>query len=957
MAEKKEIVIGVKLDIEVLQKNAAELSREIMRVADIEKVLKKDTQDLVKAQKELADTGQQNSKQYKDNADALKVLSEKYQKNATDLRDLKSTLKSTQRDIDNVTKASRAETGSVEELRAKLSLLTGQYDAMSQASGKASADAQHFAKEINKTTEGLKKKEAAIGNNTRNVGNYRDSLKGGIGTLSQFGAAVGAAFSVGAILSFGKSSVEAFEKQEVASRKLLFALDNNKSAFTRLEHEAGKLQKTTIYSNEDIMAVQAFYAAQGLNEAQIKKTTKATLDYSTVTGKDLQAAQREIAGTFEGSIGRMGKLDKRFKDLTKEQLANGGAVDIIIEKYGGFSEEVGKTATGTMKQLSNAWVDIKERIGGVVVKGILPFVQGLKEIITPAIDSTKAIREEQLEVNILTTKLMNNKLPLEERNKAYEKLKLIAPDVVKNISVENINMSNLTKNLIGYNKQAIIRLMLAEKQDDIDNKKHKASVALSNAEQLRQDVIGIGLKQEEIILKRNIDFNESLTIQRLRMEQGKITIRDWLNYLHGLAFQLGETVNSSKQQADNIERMEKSYGKYNKKTEEAVKLQTDLEVMAKRYGVDLSEINTMMLEDIGLTKSQTEAEEKAAKAADKSKKDEIKNQYELQKAIIDNMQEGRIKQVALENLTYEEKKKKYETEVKDLEIQKGFIEQLEINHLENLKGINEKYTTTIKVEEEENVPDILTDPKYIQAQLNAEYERKIYETTEKFKRDELKKSLDKQLITEEIYRKEIAKLDKQESERKQQYRAANLQGAADVFGAIGGLAKENSIASKAVATAQALINTYLGVTAALTSIPFTPANFLQALAVGITGAANVAKINSVKAARGAIVRGSGTGISDSVPAMLSTGESVINARSTAMYKPLLSKINTAGGGVSFMAGGGIASREISEPIIARNSMTNQFLAALKTMPNPVVGVKEFTRVSDNMVSVKQMATI
>ena len=68
-------------------------------------------------------------------------------------------------------------------------------------------------------------------------------------------------------------------------------------------------------------------------------------------------------------------------------------------------------------------------------------------------------------------------------------------------------------------------------------------------------------------------------------------------------------------------------------------------------------------------------------------------------------------------------------------------------------------------------------------------------------------------------------------------------------------------------------------------------------------------------ARGGLVTGPGTGTSDSIPAMLSSGESIINAASTAMFAPLLSTINQMGGGARF-ADGGIApysSIDKSEP--------------------------------------------
>jgi plasmid maintenance system antidote protein VapI len=72
---------------------------------------------------------------------------------------------------------------------------------------------------------------------------------------------------------------------------------------------------------------------------------------------------------------------------------------------------------------------------------------------------------------------------------------------------------------------------------------------------------------------------------------------------------------------------------------------------------------------------------------------------------------------------------------------------------------------------------------------------------------------------------------------------------------------------------------------------------------------------------GGYISGAGTGTSDSIPAMLSNGESVINAKSTAMFGGLLSAINVAGGGKKFARGGiagfasgGKAGSSISESI-------------------------------------------
>jgi hypothetical protein len=90
---------------------------------------------------------------------------------------------------------------------------------------------------------------------------------------------------------------------------------------------------------------------------------------------------------------------------------------------------------------------------------------------------------------------------------------------------------------------------------------------------------------------------------------------------------------------------------------------------------------------------------------------------------------------------------------------------------------------------------------------------------------------------------------------------------------------------------------------------------------------DAAKPTPSKFATGGLVTGMGTSTSDSIIANLSNGESVINAKSTAMFGNLLSSINEAGGGVSF------ANKNQANPIfktyVVASEMTSQIEANLK----------------------------
>jgi hypothetical protein len=138
---------------------------------------------------------------------------------------------------------------------------------------------------------------------------------------------------------------------------------------------------------------------------------------------------------------------------------------------------------------------------------------------------------------------------------------------------------------------------------------------------------------------------------------------------------------------------------------------------------------------------------------------------------------------------------------------------------------------------------------------------------------------------------------------------------------------EETSAGKAAAVAQATINTYTAATAALDDAP-VPFNFILAATTIAAGLQNISKILTVQEpqlAQGGMVNGYGTGTSDSISARLSKGESVINARSTRMFKPLLSAINEAGGGRSFASGEGVGGTTMGvvKAFVVADDMTKQ----------------------------------
>ena len=113
--------------------------------------------------------------------------------------------------------------------------------------------------------------------------------------------------------------------------------------------------------------------------------------------------------------------------------------------------------------------------------------------------------------------------------------------------------------------------------------------------------------------------------------------------------------------------------------------------------------------------------------------------------------------------------------------------------------------------------------------------------------------------------------------------------------------KKQFNAQKINDAANIAIKTALAVMSSVAAFPLTGGMPFTAINIAI-GAIEAAAVLSKKYiptyATGGLVNGPGTGTSDSINARLSNGESVINAKSTSMFAPMLSAINQAGGGVA-----------------------------------------------------------
>lgn len=378
---------------------------------------------------------------------------------------------------------------------------------------------------------------------------------------------------------------------------------------------------------------------------------------------------------------------------------------------------------------------------------------------------------------------------------------------------------------------------------------------------------------------------------------------------------------------------------------------------------------------------------KAAQDTNKAKLDDLTNAYNLAKEKYgENSKNARDAQDAI----YAQQKQGFQNELALYEQKKKSGVELtkeEIARVKEIETAQKTLTTTIQIENSKRAKNDLET-----ALKNAETKKKetddlFAENMRKAEGDlaaqqallDAKKAADERYYTEQLAREGLtaeqikAIKDKQTADLKANADAQiaieqkkfdtqqKLLGAtAAAINALADIAGKDTVQGKALAVAASLINTYSAIAAQLRTAAGSPGAAIpgyaiaQAIATGLVGFKAVSDIVSTpipssssagggttsnmqprKLASGGMVSGPGSGRSDLIPAMLSNGESVINAQSTSMFRPLLSSINQLGGGRKFADGG-----------MAMNFNANTSLGSIQDVLGQSAPIKTYVVASD-----------
>lgn len=862
MADKVEKILDIKVNYNEAVKAIAEYQTKIDAARDAEKNLKKQLKD-----------GEISRQQYNEEMAASKIA----------IADYNDAIRIINKTVQNQIKQEKEQEGSLKALRAELSNLTAEYDALSEAERKG-ASGEELKNKINEVTDAMKDGEEGTQRYYRNVGTYEEAIKSAVSSNIPFiGTLIQTQDEMGSVKA---GAVAAGAAVKNFSKTLLTLLANPIVAI---------LTAISVV----IMAVAKGIKSSEENTSRwnvVLAPLKMALD---AVGKVLQIVASGILSVVEAGGKMMGWITKQLEKLPVlgKYVAE---VNKENERYIAMAKEQAAIDRDTRNlQVQNA----KNALQIATLKA-----KADDELNVSAKERMEAIREA-------------NRLEEEASKKNYELAKRRYE-----LMVQQNAMAENTKGTNDAIAQAEVEMYNAlteyqDKRGELLGREVSLANEIKSAEKEKSDA-AIAAKQKELEAVRAAEDAMLALVKDGRDKQSKEITLQYNRQIEDLRTRLKTetdlTVKAHQAINDQIKALEQQKAAELQKLSEE-ELQKEIDNRTKLISLQLEAVKEGSEQEYQLRMQQLLAQ-RDAELADKELTEQMKlaivDKYDKQ---IDDLILQREQEIS--DKQQEAVRLRMENEI--MQLQQSGASELEI--LQEQASQKLELLNNIQQQEGESEQEFLNR----KLQANQEYI------------DAKKAIADKEVEIEQVKFQAIETI---------------TSGLSSAFETLGENNKTFAILSKTLALAEIAINTGKALAAGIAqaqSVPF-PANLAAIATTVATILSNIAvatkTVKSAKFATGGLVTGPGTGTSDSIPAQLSNGESVMTARATSMFAPLLSSFNQMGGGVP------INVTQTSSQALGEDMLARAVAKGVQSM-RPVVSVEEITSVSNRVKVLENLGNV
>lgn len=202
-----------------------------------------------------------------------------------------------------------------------------------------------------------------------------------------------------AAVAFGVQSVNAYNGAVEATTKLRTNLLNVKGATEEhvksLEKQASQLQSIGVIEDDVIKAGMSQLATFNLQGKTIEKLTPkitdmvAQLKGHNATAEDMVGINNLVGKVMTGNVGALSKYGVTLSENQKLMISNGDEtqraatlVEVLGQNYGNVNEALRNTPQGQITALKNAFGDLQEGVGELILAGLTPLVKTFGEWLT-----------------------------------------------------------------------------------------------------------------------------------------------------------------------------------------------------------------------------------------------------------------------------------------------------------------------------------------------------------------------------------------------------------------------------------------------------------------------------------------------------------------------------------------------------------------------------------------------
>jgi len=921
------VIAELQINTKALQESNTKLIQQIAQ-------LKAEQKDLQTSTNGLTTASEEQSRKFIENDAALKSLNTEYQNNKKVLAESQSGIAGLNQELDKESKSVFEATNQ----NAKLNIIKKQITTTTQEGRDA---IEEINAKIDKNTEFIKANSSETEKQKMNIGNYKDSMKGALaelnpfnGGLSEFIGRSQAAGGTGNLLTQSFSgimtgikgtTIAAWEFIATPIGAIIAAI----VVVATLLYDIFKNFAPVINPIKDAMA------ALGAVFEVVKTTIFALVTGTKSLGEVFSSFGSEASKAADEAM-KLAQAEREVTKANRELELSSAKAQAEITKY--------------LVQAKNRTLSEEERIA----------------LLDKAIGIEKKNVDTKLELN--NKEIANARLKLAEGKEISEEdMKQLAKgnaSYAQSIkfkynldqdAIDNLRKLQVTRYGIIEESSRVEEKAMNQKDKLAENAEKKEQKAIEDAKKAQEDA---EKAQEKAIQKREQQVNKEIELMKSELSI-YIATQNLKNKTLEEEIQVTQTISDKKIAILNAELANKKISQANYDDavvllqQETTKKQLDIILASSKVDLDLFiSQNTSKLEGVKLLNQNLVNEEK--KRLESIKLDKI-NLIEQEKQTNQDI----IDQKIASNIELSNADKEYLTAKNNLENE--FRKQTKANQDNYDAQLKAEKAAQLQADNEIELANAQNKLDASLIQIQQAYDAEL---------EALKAKLQKQQITQEQYdtKKAIAKkkmddanklADLTDTQNKLNEYKKLGEGLAGLFGK-----------NKLIASALAGVNTALGVTEILKTpsvLPEPMASISRAVQIGTTiatGVKSIAEINGAKFATGVIdIDGPGTTTSDSIPSLLSRGESVITASATSKYKDLLHAINSDTLGKDYA---------IPFTPIATNSFQNNYssnstksidydllaskigehvVEGNKNLPIPVLPLEDFHKANDNYTTV------